>query len=59
MGKIQEIYFEDDTFEVSEEVKNMSHEERMRVIRELEEKDRTEMENIPDSNCCVMSYRGV
>lgn len=47
MGKTQEIYFEDDTFEVSERVKNMSHEERMRAIRELEEKGRKEAENIP------------
>ncbi len=49
MGKIQEIYFEDDTFEVSEEVKNMSHEERMRRIILFEEAGKKEAENIPDT----------
>lgn len=50
MEKIQEIYFEDDTFEVSEEVKNMSHEERMKKIKLFEEVGRREAENIPDTN---------
>lgn len=54
MGKIQQIYFEDDTFEVSEEVRNMSHEERMRAIRELEKKGRKETENIPASKLLVI-----
>lgn len=49
MGKIQEYYLEDDTFEVSEEVKNMSHEERMRRIQLFEEEGRREAENIPDT----------
>lgn len=49
MGKEQEIYFEDDTFEVSEEVKNMSHEERMKRIHHFEEAGRREAESIPDT----------
>lgn len=49
MMKKQEIYFEDDTFEVSEEVKNMSHEERMKRIKLFEEIGRKEAENIPDT----------
>ena len=49
MGKNQEIYFEVDTFEVSEEVKNMSHEERMKRILLFEEAGRKEAENIPDT----------
>lgn len=52
MMKKQEIYFEDDTFEVSEEVKNMSHEERMKRIKLFEEIGRKEAENILDRNRC-------
>lgn len=42
-------YFLDDSFEISEEVKNMSHEERQRKIRLYEEAGRKAAENIPDT----------
>ncbi len=49
MAKKGVVYIVDDSyFHVSDEVKNMTHEERMEAIRELEEKGRKEAENIPD-----------
>lgn len=42
------VYIVDDTyFNVSDEIKNMTHEERMEAIRKLEEEGRREAENIP------------
>lgn len=49
MGRMESLYFEDDNFTVSDEVKSMSHEERMRMIRLFEEEGRKEAENIPDT----------
>lgn len=44
------VYVVDDSeFQVSDEIKNMSHEERMRMIRLFEEAGRKEAENIPDT----------
>lgn len=51
MSKKNVIYIVDDSyFHVSEEIKNMTHEERMQAIRELEEEGRKEAENIPDQH---------
>lgn len=48
MAKKGVVYIVDDSyFHVSDEVKNMTHEERMEAIRELEEKGREEGKNIP------------
>lgn len=49
MRNLQELYFENDNFEVSEEVKAMSHEERIKRIMLFEEVGKKEAENIPDT----------
>lgn len=42
------IYIIDDTFEISEEIENMSEEERQRRILLLEEQGREEGKDLPD-----------
>lgn len=44
-GKLYIVY---DKFEISEEVENMSEEERERRIKILEEQGREEVKNLPD-----------
>lgn len=48
MLKKSVVYIVDDSYvQVPDEIKNMTHEERMRAIRELEDKGREEGKNIP------------
>ena len=46
---MMKAYILDDSFEISEEVKNMSQEERLWRIKIYEEAGRKEAENIPDT----------
>lgn len=49
------VYIIDDSYvQIPDEIKNMTHEERMRAIRELEEKGRKEAENIPEPKLLVV-----
>ena len=49
MAKKGVVYSVDDSIpQISDEIKNMTHEERMKLIRELEEEGRKEAENIPE-----------
>lgn len=50
MAKKDVVYIVDDSiFQVSDEIKNMTHEERMKKIMLIEEAGREEAENIPDT----------
>lgn len=58
MAKKDVIYVVDDSiFQVPDEIKNMTHEERMKLITELESEEMKEEENLSEPILKIAGYR--